>query len=123
MIRILSTPVTSRSENLMRYAFVLAAATLFAPAALRAADPAPALPPITFQTQPVNRLLDDLRAAADLIGGEKAVKALNNGLKDKFGEKVFHGLDLQRPIIGYVTLAPKPEDTVAVLAFPVTGEK
>ena len=101
--RILGGSVTSRSENHMRYAFVLTAATLFAPAALRAADPAP-LPPITFQTQPVNRVLDDLRAAADLIGGEKAVKALNNGLKEKFGDKVFHGLDLQRPVVGYVTL-------------------
>lgn len=120
--RILDGSVTSRSENHMRYAFVLTAATLFAPAALRAADPAP-LPPITFQTQPVNRVLDDLRAAADLIGGEKAVKALNNGLKEKFGDKVFHGLDLQRPVVGYVTLAPKPEDIVAVVAFPVTNEK
>ncbi len=102
----------------MRYALVLTAAALLAPATLRAADP-----PITFQTQPVNRVLDDLRAAADLIGGEKAVKALNAGLKEKFGEKVFHGLDLERPIIGYVTLASKPEDIVAVIAFPFTNEK
>ncbi|MBP3958648.1 hypothetical protein J8F10_25660 [Gemmata sp. G18] len=104
----------------MRYALVLTAAALVAPVALPADPPAP---PITFQTQPANRVLDDLRAAADLIGGEKAVKALNDSIKDRFGEKGFNGLDLTRPVVGYVTLAPKPEDITAVIAFPVTNEK
>lgn len=102
----------------MRYSLALVAAALLAPAPLRAADP-----PITFQTQPINRVLDDLRAAADLIGGEKAVKAFNAGIKDKFGDKGFDGLDLNRPIVGYVVLAPKAADMVAVVAFPVTNEK
>lgn len=102
----------------MRYALALIAAALVAPTALRAADP-----PITFQTQPINRVLDDLRAAADLIGGEKAVKAFNESIKDKFGEKGFDGLDLNRPVVGYVQLAPKADDIVAVVAFPVTNEK
>lgn len=102
----------------MRYSLALVAAALLAPAPLRAADP-----PITFQTQPINRVLDDMRAAADLIGGEKAVKAFNDGIKEKFGEKGFDGLDLNRPIVGYVVLAPKAADMVAVIAFPVTTEK
>lgn len=102
----------------MRYSLALVAAALLAPASLRAADP-----PITFQTQPVNRVLDDVRAAADLIGGEKAVKAFNASIKDKFGDKGFEGLDLNRPVVGYVTLAPKAEDITAVIAFPVTNEK
>ncbi len=102
----------------MRYGLVLAAAALFAPASAFAADP-----PITFQTQPLNRVLDDFRAAADLIGGEKAVKAVNAAIKEKLGEKGFAGLDLDRPVVGYVSLAPKPEDIVAVVAIPVTNEK
>ncbi|AMV30438.1 hypothetical protein VT84_38955 [Gemmata sp. SH-PL17] len=104
----------------MRYALVLTAAAFFAPIALSADPPAP---PITFQTQPANRVLGDLRAAADLIGGAKAVKALNDSIKERFGEKGFNGLDMIRPVVGYVNLAPKPEDITAVIAFPITNEK
>jgi hypothetical protein len=83
-----------------------------------AADPA-----IVFQTHPVSRILGELRATAELIGGEKGVKVLNKRIKDALGEKGFEGLDLGRPIVGYVLLAPKPEDITAVVAFPITGEK
>jgi hypothetical protein len=102
----------------MRYALALVAAALVAPPFLRAADP-----PVTFQTQPLTRVLDDLRGAADLIGGEPAVKALNDSIKATFGEKGFDGLDLNRPVAGYVVLAPKLEDTAVVVAFPVTNDK
>lgn len=102
----------------MRYALALAAAALLAPPPLRAADP-----PVTFQIQPVGRVLDDVRAVASLIGGEKAVQALNAAIKDRFGDKGFEGLDLTRPVVGYVVLAPKAEDVTAVLAVPVTNEK
>ena len=102
----------------MRYALVLTAAALFAPSTLRAADP-----PITFQTHPLDRVLDELRAAADLVGGEKAVKAVNKKIKDTFGEKGFEGLDISRPLVGYVLLDPKPENITAVVALPITGEK
>ncbi|MBN9117661.1 MAG: hypothetical protein J0I06_00570 [Planctomycetes bacterium] len=102
----------------MRYALALTAAALLAPASAFAADP-----PITFQTHPFERVLGDLRAAADLIGGEQAVKGFNDSIKEKFGPKGFEGLDLSKPIVGYVTLDPKPENITAVIAFPVTGEK
>jgi len=102
----------------MRYALVLAAATLFAPPTLRAADP-----PITFQSHSFDRVLDELRAAADLVGGEKAVKAVNKGIKERFGAKGLDGLDITRPIVGYVLLDPKPTNITAVIALPITGEK
>jgi hypothetical protein len=102
----------------MRYALVLAAAALLASSHVRAADP-----PITFQAHSVDRVLGDVRAAADLVGGQKAVMAFNKELKKSFGEKGFEGLDLNKPIVGYVVLAPKPLDIVAVVALPVTGEK
>ena len=101
----------------MRYALVLTAA-LFAPASVFAADP-----PITFQTHSIERMLDDVRAAAGFVGGDNAVKSLNASLKDTFGEKGLDGLDLSKPIVGYVVLALKPEDITAVFAMPVTGEK
>jgi len=111
----------------MRYALVLTAAAILAPAPAFAADPAPAAkpadPPITFQTHPFERVLNDIRFAADLVGGEKAVKAFNKAIKDQLGDKGFEGLDLGKPIVGYVLLAPKPADITAVIAFPITGEK
>jgi hypothetical protein len=102
----------------VRYALVLTTAVLFAPSLAFAAEP-----PITFQTQPFDRLLNELRTATDLVGGERAVKALNTAMKDRLGDKGFEGLDLNKPIVGYVILAPKLEDITAVVAFPVTGEK
>jgi hypothetical protein len=102
----------------MRYALALAAAALLAPPAAFAADP-----PITFQAHPTERVLNDLRFAADLVRGEKAVKAFNDAIKAKLGEKGFEGLDLGKPVVGYVVLAPKLEESTAVVAFPVTNEK
>jgi hypothetical protein len=102
----------------MRYTWVLTAAALLAPSAAQAADP-----PITFQTQPLDQVLNDLRSAADLVGGERAVKSVNKSIKDTFGEKGFEGLDIARPLVGYVILAPKPQDITAVVVLPVTGEK
>ena len=86
-----------------------------------AADPP--LPPIVFQSQPLGRVLGDLRTGAEIIGGEKGVKAFTEGLKRLLGEKGFQGLDMGRPFVGYVVLAPKPEDITAVVAFPVTTDK
>jgi hypothetical protein len=94
----------------MRSLLTLALAALVAPATVRAAEP-------------VSRVLDDLRAAADLVGGERAVKALNGSIREKFGEKGLTGLDAERPVFGYVSIAEKAEDIVAVVALPFTAEK
>jgi hypothetical protein len=107
----------------MRYALALALAALLAPFTFAADPPKTPEPPITFQTHSIDRALSDLRAAADLVGGEKAVKAVNKSIKESFGEKGFEGLDINRPLVGYVVLAPKPQDITAVIAFPITGEK
>jgi hypothetical protein len=106
----------------MRTRLLALAALLLGTTAATAQPAGPPLPPIVFQSQPVGRILDDLRTGADLVGGEKGVQALNKGLKEWLGEKGFDGLDLTRPLVGYVVLAPKPEDITAVVAFPVTGE-
>lgn len=101
----------------MRFAVVLALAAL-APFGARAADPA-----LTFQVHPVDRVFGELRVAADLVGGQKAVKAVNKGIEEAFGKKGLEGLDISRPIVGYVTLGAKVEDTTVVIALPATGEK
>jgi hypothetical protein len=105
----------------MRTRLLAAAVLLVGAVNVAAADPP--LPPVVFQAQSVGRVLDDFRAAAGLVGGEKAVKMVNKGLKEAFGEKGLEGLDINRPVVGYVVLAPKPGDITAVVALPVTGEK
>jgi hypothetical protein len=95
-----------------------AAALLTTPVVAVAADP-----PVVFQTQPVGKLLDDLRGVASLLGGDAAVKGLNDNIKRDLGEKGFDGLDLTRPIVGYVLIPANPEESVFVVALPVTGEK
>ncbi len=102
----------------MRTGLFALAVVLLGSAATPAADP-----PIVFQAQPVGQVLDQMRYAADLVGGEKGVKAVNKRLKEAFGEKGLDGLDLGRPVVGYVVLAPKPEDITAVVALPITSEK
>lgn len=98
--------------------FVLAAAlVLVAAPAVPAADP-----PIVFQTQPVGRLLAEVRNTVRTLGGDKAVLGFNALLKQRLGDKGFDGLDLGRPIVGYVHIADKPEESVGVVAFPVTNE-
>lgn len=95
-----------------------ALAVLLSPALAPAADPA-----VTFQTQPLGRLLDDLRAFVGSVGGEKAVEMLNKDIQRSLGDKGFDGFDITRPVVGYIDLPADPLDAVAVVAFPVTGEK
>jgi hypothetical protein len=102
----------------MRTGFLAAVAVLAAPLTAVAADP-----PIVFQTYSAGRILTDVRSISKLAGGEKAAKALNDKLKEKLGEKGFEGLDLDRPILGYVQFDGKLEDVVGVAAIPVTSEK
>ncbi len=102
----------------MRIGFLAALAFLCIPTTTLAADP-----PIVFQTQPPGRILDDVRAVAKILGGDKAVKEVNDRIKEKLGEKGLEGLDLNRPVLGYVSFAKKIEDVVAVVAIPVAGEK
>ena len=49
---------------------------------------------IVFQAHSLGRVLDDLRATANLLGDEKGVKAVNRQIKDALGEKGFDGLDI-----------------------------
>jgi hypothetical protein len=91
---------------------------------LLAAGPAAAAdPPVVFQTLPVGRVLDDARGVVRAIAGEKAVGSINEGIKGKLGDKGFAGLDLNRPVLGYVHLPADPEKAVGVLVVPVTEQK
>src|SRR5437763_1481650 len=87
--------------------FAAAAAVLLAsPPAVPAADP-----PITFQTQPVGKLLDDTRALATMLVGDKAAKEVNEGIRRTFGDKGLDGLDLTRPVVGYFLVPADPDKT------------
>lgn len=102
----------------MRIASLTFAVALIVPLVAAAADP-----PIVFQVQPVGKVLADVRTFTKLVGGEDALKQLNTKLKEKLGPKGLDGLDLERPIVGYVSLDSKLDEAVVVVAVPVTGEK
>jgi hypothetical protein len=101
-------------------AAVTAAVALALPAAAQAPDKGPAL---TFQAQPLGKLLDDAKAVARAVGGDEAVTAMDDELKEALGEKGFAGVDLLRPIVGYTELTETADGSGAVVVVPVTGEK
>ena len=82
----------------------------------------PPLPLITGQSQPLGKILDDIKIAANAVAGEKAVKQINEALKEKLGEKGFLGLDLNRRIVGYGDLSNDPEKSSGFVLIPITGE-
>ncbi|OWK45044.1 hypothetical protein [Fimbriiglobus ruber] len=107
-------------------------AALLLTAALAVAAPVPAaeLPPVVMYIKPVGQMLDDSRACAKAIGRPEAVQLFDAVIKDKLGEKGFGGLDLKRPITGYLLLPPTAEliedgksDFPFVMVVPVTGEE
>jgi hypothetical protein len=106
-----------------RFPAALAALVLAAAPAL-AEPPKPA---VVFQAKPVSRLLGDFREMVRQVAGpdgaDRALKELDNGLKEALGEQGFSGLDTNRPLGGYVVLRDAVEQTAAVLVVPVTAEK
>lgn len=80
-------------------------------------------PLVTAQTQPLGQILDSAKAIARLIDGDKAIQEFNEGIKKRFGEKGFTGLDLTRRIIGYGDLSNEEvEKSSGIIIIPVTGE-
>ncbi|MCS6865667.1 MAG: hypothetical protein RMJ56_06450 [Gemmataceae bacterium] len=109
----------------MRYTLVCAVAVFVTPwvvAQQPSAAPS-ARPLITFQTPPVEKLLNDLRTVADHIGGEKAVQRFNTALKEKFGDKGLEGLDLSKPIFGYIHFGETFSASTVVVAIPSSTDK
>jgi hypothetical protein len=94
----------------------LVALLLAGPAA--AADPA-----VVFQVQPVGRVLNDTRVVVGTVVGPKEAESINDAIKARLGPKGFAGLDLNRPLLGYVHVPANPMDAAGVLVVPVTGEE
>src|SRR3954452_7903941 len=92
--------------------FLAFASLLIASAAVRAEPPKPA---VVVQAKPVSRLLGDFRDLVRQVAGpaeaEKAIKGINNGIKEALGEQGFEGLDTNRPFGGYVILGDELPNT------------
>ena len=87
----------------------------------------PPKPTITLQAKPVSRLMSDAREIIRQVAGpdfaERALKEFDGGLKELLGEQGFEGLDVNRPLGGYVVLRDEIQDASAVFVIPITGEK
>lgn len=99
-----------------RKLLVAALFSLIAPAVVAAGDPV-----ITYQTQPLGRMLNDMRVFVKGVAGEDGVKSVNKDIERSLGKKGFAGFDIARPILGYVDVPANPENFVAVVAFPITN--
>ncbi len=80
-------------------------------------------PTATLHTLPGEKLLADVRVYAKLIGGDTAVKKLDESLTELFGKATLPGLDLTRPACAYLYLRANLEETSGVLVIPTTSEK
>lgn len=107
----------SGNYTMCRKLFAVALLTLLAPAFVAAGDPV-----ITYQTQPLGRMLNDMRVFVKGVAGDEGLKSVNKDIERKLGAKGFAGFDIARPILGYVDVPAAPENFVAVVAFPITGE-
>lgn len=109
----------------MRSRFVPALVAVLALAGGAVAEPPK--PAVVIQTQPVSRILSDvkdvIRHAGGPGAGEAAAKEFEKGLKETLGEKGFDGFDINQPVVAYVTLTDKLEDMGLVVVVPVTTEK
>ena len=79
-------------------------------------------PTATLHTLPGEKLLADVRVYAKLIGGDTAVKKLDESLTELFGKATLPGLDLTRPACAYLYLRANLEETSGVLVIPTTSE-
>lgn len=80
-------------------------------------------PAVTFQIQPVGKILDDVRSIGGPGGGKRLAADLDKALKMRLGRSGLAGLDLDRPLLGYAVLGDDPKEAVFVLAVPVTSDK
>lgn len=98
-------------------AAAVAVAAAVAPAAAQSKGPA-----LTFQSQPVGKIVDAVKTFARSFGGEPAVADMERQFKEQLGEKGFAGVDTARPIVGYSELNDKAEASGVVVVAPITGE-
>src|SRR5437868_12056206 len=96
-------------------------ATVLLALPLAAADTGPAA---MLQTASAGKILKDVREAAGIVAGEHGPKAIDDFLKSSLGEKGFSGLDLAKPILGYVIFDEKDaEKTRFVMLVPIAKEE
>jgi hypothetical protein len=118
----------------MRMRILLSAALLAGLALGASAAPAPVIkstggPPVIFQLAPGKKLLDDVKKIVGIVAGEGFAGLIDGQIQGKLGEKGFAGLDMTKPIVGYLYLPNKalqgPDDFREIYGFvaiPVSGE-
>ena len=107
-----------KMRTVLAGAVVAALVSLGLTPAARAADPV-----MVMQLQPVGKTLADVRVIAEKFGGKAALDKVNEGISEKLGENGLKGLDLTRPVLGYLVNATDAENVGGVVIVPITGEK
>jgi hypothetical protein len=118
----------------MRTRILLSAALLLGLSLGASAAPAPVIktaggPPVIVQFAPGQKLLENVKKIVGIVAGEGFGGLIDGQIQGKLGEKGFAGLDMTKPIVGYLYLPNKalkgPEDFREIygfIAIPVSGE-
>ena len=84
-------------------------------------------PVLTVQVQSISKVLADAREIVREVKGEKAVKRMDDAIKEGLGEQGFSGIDTMRPFAGrlYITGAIKDENDLdklkGIIVVPITN--
>jgi hypothetical protein len=118
----------------MRTRILFSAALLLGLALGASAAPAPVIkstggPPVIFQLAPGQQLLDAVKKIVGIVAGDGFAGIIDGQIQGKLGEKGFAGLDMTKPIVGYLYLPDKAlkgpdefKEIYGFVAIPVSGE-
>lgn len=107
----------------MKSRFLAAAVMVLCIIAPAVAQTSAGKPFVTAQTQPLGKILDDVKAVVRLIEGDKGVQKFHDEIRDTLGEKGFTGLDLTRRIVGYGDIVSnEPQQSSGFVVVPITSE-
>lgn len=96
---------------------------LAAPAPVRSAEKEPK-PIVTFQVQSLEKLLEAALYLTATTGNEEPAKQMDAFLKARIGDKGFEGIDVKKPLGGYVFLGAQAKDNPNFVFFvPLADEK
>jgi hypothetical protein len=89
-----------------------------APVLTRAAD----TPTVVVRINAIDNLVAELRYLIEMAGKTEEAKQIEGVLKSVIGDKGLEGLDTKKPLGLYIKVAPKFEDSVAVVLVPITDQ-
>jgi hypothetical protein len=81
------------------------------------------LPHVVLQSQSMNVIIKTLRTIVVKLAPVEIQQDFDKSVAKHFGDLANPGLEMAKPIVGYLYLRPEMEKSVVILAFPIKDEK